>query len=165
MNFSNKPQATKLATNFVEVNLAAKTTFKYQLDVTLGENGEIPDGMNKISRRVFQRCKKQIFSDYGENALYATKSLYATVNKQGETVYKTTLFKSKPKTEEITSEEASNFEKQTEEGQSPKPNELNADAEKSTTPEKSDTVALLPPKEEEEYWIKIKFLKALEKDD
>jgi hypothetical protein len=40
----------KLQSNFTRISFDPRKVFKYSLTITLGDDGEIPDGMNWISR-------------------------------------------------------------------------------------------------------------------
>ena len=179
-SYPTKPTPSSLCTNFVKIEIKDKKIFKYQMTFSQGEDGELPDGMNKITFRCFNRARKQIYEDYGRNALFAYQNLYSVNHILDEKVFKVFLHKkrnqqptpsSDGKVEEIPVEKEEviafkesrvvvpqNENETVVANSSPlKTEEIKADASTPNSFQSSD--------EGEEYQIRIKFVKVLEPGD
>jgi len=136
-----------MATNYIPITMSSKKIFKYDLKITLGEAGELPEGQFKLAWWIWAIIWKDLSKDYGESALFAGKSFYSTINVAEDKEYNATLREWKKKVEEVKEDTPSMAkENHTEE---------TTVAENSAKPDISEDV----------YKVRIKFTKAIEPED
>ena len=136
-----------MMTNYIPITMSSKKIFKYELNITQGDSGELPEGQFKLSRRIWAIIWKDLSKDYGESALFAGRSFYSTINVAEDKEYTATLRERKKKVEEV-KEDTPSMAKETH-------TEETTIAETSAKPDISEDI----------YKVWIKFTKAIEPED